>query len=409
MTPHSRAAGRALSALVAIGVVVPASLMAPAATAAPLPAVAPAAPSADTWTGPKPVSKRMSAADRADLKASVDTAVARAGGQIPGAWVGVWDPKKGWAVVSTGNAVVGGARAVKADHSRIGSVTKTFVATQILRLVDRGRLRLSDTLGDLLPAVAKAHPYVKDVTVKQMLGMRSGIADYTEVPGMIKEAYENPDRDWTARQLIEVGLDSADSLGLPNYSNTNYLLLGEIARKVTGRSIFSLVNADLRRLGLTQTRLPAPGQSAIPAPASKGYTYDAGLLSFSGTGLNIASGAEQQDDATQWGQAAGSMYSTVADLGRWAATGLGLAELSPALAAKRQSFRPISGGFIQYGLGMESFGGDWVGHDGQAIGWESRVAYNTTTGAAAVVLVNETGSLAYLLPVLRAYFPDMES
>jgi D-alanyl-D-alanine carboxypeptidase len=408
MTPHARTTARALSALVAIGVLVPASLMAPTATAASLPAVAPAAPSADTWTGPKPTSTRMSASDRADLKALVDTEVAGAGGQIPGAWVGVWDPKKGWAVVSTGNAVVGGAAAINTDHSRIGSATKTFVATQILRLIDRGRLRLSDTIGDLLPAVAKAHPYVKDVTVKQMLGMRSGIADYTEVPGMIKEAYENPDRDWTARQLIEVGLDSADGLGLPNYSNTNYLLLGEIARKVTGRSIFSLVNADVRRLGLKQTRLPVPGQSAIPAPASKGYTYDAGLFSFSGSGLDIASGDEQQDDVTQWGQAAGSMYSTVADLGRWAATGLGLAELSPALAAKRQAFRPINGGFIRYGLGMESFGGDWVGHDGQAIGWESRVAYNTKTGAVGVVLVNETGSLQILLPVLRAYFPDME-
>ena len=96
-------------------------------------------------------------------------------------------------------------------------------------------------------------------------------------------------------------------------------------------------------------------------------------------------------------------------VGRWAATGLGLSELSPALAAQRQAFRPINGGTIRYGLGMESFGGDWVGHDGQAIGWESRVAYNTKTGAAAVVLVNETGSLGFLLPVLRAYFPDMSN
>lgn len=377
--------------------------------AAPLPVTMPVAPTGGTWSGPAPTDVRMSPADRADLQSLLEANVSLWGGQVPGAWVGVWDPTKGWAIVSTGSAVVGGAGARNADHSRIGSVTKTFVATQILRLVDRGRLRLAQTVGDLLPSVARAHPYVKDVTVRQLLGMRSGIADYTEVPGVIKEAYENPGRDWTARQLIEIALDSTTVLGPPRYSNTNYLLLGEIARAVTGRSIFALVNADLKRLSLTQTRLPVPGDNAMPAPATKGYIYDAGLLSFAGAGLDIQSGDEQQDDVTQWGQAAGAMYSTVADMGRWAATGLGLSELSPALAAQRQAFRPINGGTIRYGLGMESFGGDWVGHDGQAIGWESRVAYNTKTGAAAVVLVNETGSLGFLLPVLRAYFPDMSN
>ena len=101
------------------------------------------------------------------------------------------------------------------------------------------------------------------------------------------------------------------------------------------------------------------------------------------------------------------MYSTVADMGKWAATGLGLSELSPALAAKRIAAKPISGGAIQYGFGMESFGNNWVGHDGQAIGWESRVAYNTKTGAALVILVNETGSLRNVLPIAADYFPDL--
>ncbi len=146
----------------------------------------------------------------------------------------------------------------------------------------------------------------------------------------------------------------------------------------------------------------------MPAPASHGYNFAPGVFSLKQVGVTVPVGSEQQDDITQWGQAAGSMYSTVADLGRWAATGLGTEELSPALAAKRLAARPINGGAIEYGLGMESFGNDWIGHDGQAIGWESRVAYNTRTGAAAVILINETGSLRGALSIVRPYFPDLE-
>jgi D-alanyl-D-alanine carboxypeptidase len=395
---HRSAVIGAVSATIVLGVVA-----LPVASAAPSIQVT----ATDRWQGPAPTRTPMSATDRAALQATADATLAGWKGAIPGVWVGVWDPQKGWAIVSAGNAQVDGAAATKVDHSRIGSVTKTFVATQILKLVDAGKLKLSSTIGDLLPAVAKAHPYVRNVTVKQMLGMRSGIPDYTEVPGAMANAYNNPERRWTAAQLIELGLASATKLGEPKYSNTNYILLGEIARKVTGRSIFDLVNADVRRLGMKQTRLPLPGRKAMPTPFSHGYNYLPGVISLAASGVEVEVGSEQQDDVTQWGQAAGSMYSTVADMGTWAATGLGLSELSPALAAKRIAAKPISGGAIQYGLGMERFGNNWVGHDGQAIGWESRVAYNTKTGAALVILVNETGSLRNVLPIAADYFPDL--
>jgi D-alanyl-D-alanine carboxypeptidase len=350
----------------------------------------------------------MSAANREKLQGYATTFIQDSAGAVPGVWVGIWDPKKGWAIVAAGNAKADGAAARPVDHSRIGSVTKTFVATQILRLVDQKRLKLTDTIGDLLPAIATAHPYVADVTVEQMLGMRSGIPDYTEVPGAMKQAYENPERTWTARQLIELGLGSATTLGPPAYSNTNYILLGEIARKATGRSIYALVNADLRRLGMTQSRLPRPGQTAMPRPFTHGYNYAPGVFSLAQVGVDVPVGSEQQDDVTTWGQAAGSMYSTVADLGRWAATGLGLSELSKATAARRLTAQPISGGAIDYGLGMENFGNGWIGHDGQAIGWEAKVAYNAQTGAVVVILVNETGSLRGATAGIAArYFPEL--
>lgn len=362
----------------------------------------------DHWSGKAPTTKRMSAADRAKLQKALDVRIKDLFGAPPAAWVGVWSPEKGWAIVSAGDAVVGGAAARKADHNRIGSVTKTFVATEILKLVDAGKVELSDTIADLLPEIAKDYPYVAKVTVKKLLGMRSGIPDYADIPEVMQDAYANPEKDWTARQLIDAGLSSVSRLsGKAAYSNTNYILLGEIAKAVSGKDIWTLVNRNVRRLGLTQTRLPRPGQSAMPKPASKGYNYGPGAFTLEQSGIQVEYGDEQKDDVTQWGQAAGAMYSTVANLGRWAATGLGTNELSPAMARKRLNAKPINDGFLTYGLGMVDYGNGWIGHDGQAIGWEDRVAYNPKTGAIAVVMLNETASLDRVLPILTDYFPDL--
>lgn len=360
------------------------------------------------WQGPATTTTPMSDADKAALQAVVTNTVDIYAPNIPGMWVGVWDPTKGWAVASDGQAVVGGAAATPVDHSRIGSATKTFVATEILNLVDAKKLKLTDTIGTLLPALARKYPYAKNVTVQQMLGMRSGLPDYSEIASVIKYYYNHPKVVPTAAKLIDTALASADKLGKPKYANTNYLLLGEIARKVTGKPIWTLVNQKVRKLGLTQTRLPAPGHPDMPAPASKGYNFLFGQSSLAAQGLNVPLGSEQKDDVTAWGQAAGAMYSTLENLGAWAATGFGTKQLSPVLAAERLTFQPINDGALDYGLGLMSYGGDWVGHDGQAIGWETRVAYNTTTGAVLVIMVNDSGSLGPAVSALRDYAPGMD-
>ena len=100
------------------------------------------------------------------------------------------------------------------------------------------------------------------------------------------------------------------------------------------------------------------------------------------------------------------MYSTLADLGTWAGTGLGTSLLPADLAAMRLATQKIPEGY--YGLGIYDWGQGWVGHTGQIIGWESLVAYNTTTGAAFVAIVNETGSFMSALDVGLNVFPDLK-
>jgi CubicO group peptidase (beta-lactamase class C family) len=113
-----------------------------------------------------------------------------------------------------------------------------------------------------------------------------------------------------------------------------------------------------------------------------------------------------QDATPSWGAAGGGMYSTVADMGAWGASGLGTATLPQALGDQRLQSRPIKPG-MDYGLGIIDWGTGWIGHTGQAVGWEAVVAYNTRPGAVFVGMVNETASLLAVAPVMMQYFPDL--
>ncbi|MFM2437272.1 MAG: hypothetical protein RLZ55_78, partial [Actinomycetota bacterium] len=140
----------------------------------------PAQSSASLWSGAAPTSKPMSAADVAAMDAAAATSMAAAAGQqgAPGMWIGVWDPTRGWHIGAYGSAVEGGAKATDGDHSRIGSLTKTFTATAVLQQVAAGKMSLGDTIGAVLPDLAADYPAVAGVTVEQLLGMTSGIPDY---------------------------------------------------------------------------------------------------------------------------------------------------------------------------------------------------------------------------------------
>lgn len=103
------------------------------------------------------------------------------------------------------------------------------------------------------------------------------------------------------------------------------------------------------------------------------------------------------------------MYSTIADLGTWAASGLGTSLLPADLAAKRLSFHDLSAEKISYGLGLEDYGNGWIGHSGQLIGWEAITLNNPETGAAFVAMVNETGSLVAAKAVAAQIWPELAS
>jgi D-alanyl-D-alanine carboxypeptidase len=347
---------------------------------------------------------------RADDAAAIDRlaqeALAKNPG-LPGMWIGVWDPAKGVYLQAYGEAVNGGAQATIADHGRIGSVTKTFTVAAVLGQVAAGKLRLDATIEQVLPKLAARYPALARITVAQLAGMRSGIQDYANTGIVIKGVAANPAKVWTADDLIDAAMTlPLAAPGTGGYSTTNTIILGKMLERLTGKPIEQIVTEVARRAGLNQSALQAPDVTKMPGPASHGYVAATGATDLEAVGAVVAPGTDVSEWTVSWGQAGGGMYSTIADLGTWAGTGLGTSLLPANLAAQRLATQKIPEGY--YGLGIYDWGQGWIGHTGQIIGWESLVAYNTKTGAAFVAIVNETGSFMSALDVGLQVFPDLK-
>ena len=203
-----------------------------------------------------------------DLQATLDAQMAKY--SVPGAIVGMWFPTKGDWLVTAGTAdLATGAPPRLADHVRIGSLTKSFTATVVLQLVDEKRLTLNDKLSRFEPWV----PGARHITVRQLLNMTSGLYNFTDVPEFWERVQTHPTARWTPRELVEMAI--ANPAVFPPgqeymYCNTNYVLLGMIIEKLTGRTAGHEITARIiHRLRLKHTSFPMKG--ALREPFMHGY------------------------------------------------------------------------------------------------------------------------------------------
>jgi len=356
------------------------------------------------WPAPPLPTEPMSTSDAKRLDAAVTKALAASDEQTPGAWVGVWSPTLGVRVKAYGDASASGRTARVRDHNFIGSVTKTVTATAVLQQVATGRMTLTDTVAEVDPVLAARFPAIAGITVDQLLGMRSGLPDYANEPaGVLRLITADPRRSFTPRQLIESGLAAStiSPPGTPGYSTTNYIILGELLKKVTGRSPSAVLNGVFRQAGMTQSALPGPGRPA-PRPRSNGYIGPSSAAELAGLGgPAIPAGTDVTDWNLSWGRAGGGAYSTVRDLGRWGSLGLGTALLPKRLGDRR--IAAASQNPLGYGLGLFVEPGGWISHTGQVIGWESSVEQNTRTGEVVVVMVNSTSGLTDITTAVETF------
>jgi D-alanyl-D-alanine carboxypeptidase len=323
----------------------------------------------------------------------------------PALYVGIDDPKTGSVVRAYGLAAPGRA-ATTADSFRIGSISKTFTATVILQLVADGKLTLAQTIAQAAPAVAKRFPTVAQRTLKQLLSMTSGISDYVNSPkGIVPELVADPQRVFTSDELIRTGIGlGVMPAGTPGYTTTNFILLQEIAEEVTGKPLAKLIASTATSpLKLEHTYLPANSDTTLPAPVSDSRVSSVCQAGFASSGGTIALGTDLTSWNASYGQGGGGMTSTITDLRGWAASEMGNDLLPAGLATQRLQFAPIGGG-EQYGLGITS-AGDWVGHEGEALGWESIVFHDPKTGVSVAFASNSCGQSGLFPYTLAALYP----
>ncbi|MGB9344995.1 MAG: serine hydrolase domain-containing protein [Ilumatobacteraceae bacterium] len=356
---------------------------------------------AEFWTATPPNMTPVDDATAAEWQELAELTLQIAEG-TPGAIIAVSHPELGFWSTAIGDAEVDVDPMTLDHHSRIGSVTKTFTAVAVLRLVDAGELSLDDTVADVVPDVAEQFPETADITVEHLVSMTSGLPDYANVAGSATaQAVEDPTKVWAPEELIEAALDASEvePIGTPGYSTTNFIILGLMYEAITGETIEAGIASVAEDAGLTDTALLPADENEMPDPSTHGYIDPAGVSTLADIGVEAEAGTETTDWSISWGGAGGGAYSTIEDLFLWASTGSGNTLLSTELGTQRLELAPIEGDELQYGLGILQQGVDgWYGHSGQAIGWEALAFYDPETGATFTVMINSTaGAQAFVV------------
>ena len=206
---------------------------------------------------------------------------------------------------------------------QIGSNTKGFTGALILTLEAEGKLNINQTVGDWLPQ----YPAWKDVTIKCLLNMTSGLPTYTESIPLSKLWVEQPNRHYTPQDLIDYAYPSKTTNLPPNsgyfYSNTNYILAGMIAEKAAGKPYKQLLEEKLfAPAKLRETYYePIAYPPEVLARTASGYfnNPDCGLYEPDCKEAVLAPmiGRDVRTTDVSWGGAAGGIISTPRDLARW--------------------------------------------------------------------------------------------
>lgn len=282
-------------------------------------------------------------------------------------------------------------------YFRMGSDTKTFVSVVVLQLAGERRLSLDDTVERWLPGVVSGNGNDgAAITVRQLLQHTSGLYDYTDDLAAritsVEEYQKLRFESFTPQQLIAMAMAHppvAPPGAVWEYSNTNYVLLGQVIKRVTGREWDQEVrDRILRPLGLRHTFAPGT-ESRLPAPHASAYLF-----------LDRETRIETADENLSWAGPAGALVTNAADLSRfWSAIGRHTLLRGPQEQAMRTTvladeFQEDFPG-SRYGLGLGwnplTCGGGYWTHDGDVPGFSTKTAVSVD-GRTTVVLSLSTSA-----------------
>ncbi|MBF6333099.1 beta-lactamase family protein [Nocardia transvalensis] len=338
-------------------------------------------------------SGRAAAPRQDEVVRALDAVVQRG---LPGVQLVVTEQGRDRTVSAGVGDVATGERFRDGDHVRIGSNTKTFVATVLGQLVSEGKVELDAPVERYLPGVVHGHGNDgTTVTVRNLLQHTSGLPDYLASGNPAERDRVNPaqlraDTEQVRWQHYEPADLVARAMSMPPqfepgaksvYTNTNYILLGMLIERVTGAPLATEIEQRIiTPLGLRDTYFPRTGDTGLRDPHPVGYhERDGKRIDFT-------------DFDTSWAWAAGAMVSTGADLNRFFTALLDGKLLPAAQLGEMKRTVPFDRDAGGYGLGLidipVSCGKKVWGHGGSIPGFETHTGV-TDTGRAVTVTVNE--------------------
>jgi D-alanyl-D-alanine carboxypeptidase len=291
------------------------------------------------------------------------------------------------------------------DFVRIASISKTFTATAVLRMIDERLLAFDDTLDGWFPEV----PNASEITIEQMLGMRSGIFDFTSDEQFGREFAADPTMPWSTEKTLDVILrhEPAFAPGAEvQYCDSNYALLGAIAEEVDGAQLAEVIRTRvIEPAGLLNTYYPT--DDTIRSPHPQGY-----VPTLAADGSFDTSEAprvvNELDPAVPAG--AGALISTLDDVSAWGDVLVEGSLLGPETQARRLQTTRFQGQSLDfgYGLGITNFN-DYLGHDGAIFGFSSVVLTRPDTGTQIAIVGNEsTNSTTPTLTIAVAIINEID-
>jgi len=281
----------------------------------------------------------------------------------------------------------------------IGSITKSFTSVMILQLQAEGLLKIDDKIGKWLPQ----YPNWKDVTIKQLLNMTSGIPSYSRNKEFQNLIYKNIRAELTDEQLLKYA--NPDKPVTPgktfDYSNTNYILAGLIIEAITHHSFadelqsrildpFKLKNTYyVAGLNWKRTR-----EKVMPRMVH-GYYYDDESKKM----------IDVTDSNLSWGGPAGALISDTQEVATWVQVlyhGLAIPELHREKALKElesvvsETGQPIDTVSKEnprgFGLGVgylydKDLGRFWV-YEGSGMGYRTMYLWKACNNVSVVAALN---------------------
>jgi D-alanyl-D-alanine carboxypeptidase len=393
----------------------------PSTQTASTPTTSPGA-SATPQRGSSAGSSALKPIDQAALQTLVDTTVREL--LVPGAVVLLRTPQ-GDFMVSSGTTQLGTTTSPHADtRFWIASNTKSMTAAVIVQLAQEGKLSLDDPVSKYVPSV----PNGDNITIDELLTMRSGLYNYTDAPELAASVDRDPTKVWTTEEVLAIAF--ARPPNFPpgtayEYNNTNYVLLGLIAEQVDGRPLAQAMQDRLfGPLGMHDTFLPARTSNTIPDPYSHGYLYGSSLFALTDTpyppDMQAAARAgtllpnDYTDLNPSFGYFPGGVISTASDLAIWIEALVAGRVLDAAYQRRwldsLQAKDPSMPDGQQYGYGMERlrWGPNRVYfHGGETPGYNAHMGYDPTNQATFVTWTNlpisVAGEWTSLAPLLKIW------